>query len=71
MKTSNIFFIIAGVLLLILIAPYIYLVPMSMIGIEVIGVKIFAKGLSERNVVLMFLTIATALIGASFKSKGK
>lgn len=71
MRTSNIFFIIAGVLLLILIAPYIYLVPMSMIGVEVGGIKIFAKGLSERNVIFMFLTIVSALIGAYLKSKGR
>ena len=70
MKTSNIFFIVAGILLLISIAPYIYLVPMSMVGAEVAGIKIFAKGLSERNVVLIFLTVVSALIGAYFKSKG-
>lgn len=69
MKTSSIFFIVAGILLLILIAPYIYLVPMSMVGAEIAGVKIFAKDLSERNVVLIFLTLASALIGAYFKSK--
>ena len=70
MKTSVIFFIVAGILLIITISPYVDLVPQSFIGVETVGVKIFAET-TERNTVMIFLTLAFVIIGAYFKKRGQ
>ena len=57
-------------MLVILILPYINLIPMSMIGVEVAGIKIFAEDISERNTVLIFLIIASAIAGFLSQRKG-
>ena len=43
---------------------------MSMIGVEVAGIKIFAEDISERNTVLIFLIIASAIAGFLSQRKG-
>lgn len=70
-KTSIVLYTISAVLLVILILPYIQLVPMSMVGIEVAGVKVFAGDLSERNAVLIFMTIITAIAGYYLQRRGR
>jgi len=69
-KMSMILYIISLILLVILVLPYIQLVPQSVIGIEVAGIKIFAGNISERNVVLIFLVIISGIAGFLVKKKG-
>mgnify|MGYP001562522418 CR=1 FL=1 len=68
-KLSIILYVISVILLIILILPYIQLVPQSVIGVEIGGVKVFAGDLSERNAVLIFLVIVSAIAGFLLQKK--
>ena len=67
MKTSTIFFIISGLLAIITISPYTPL--FAMVGLDNNG--IFISGISEGNAILIFLTLASAIIGVYLRNKRK
>ncbi len=73
LKVSGIFYIIAGILLLALLASIFGLVPLSMVGVEIskTGINLTIKEIAERNAILIFLTIASAIIGVFLQLRGK
>ena len=72
-KSSTIFFWIAGIFLFVLVAKIFGILPMSVVGVELgkEGIKATKSDISEVTAVFLFIPIVSAIIGAYLKSKGK